>query len=299
MNARRTTTIALSLTLFAGLGAVVSLVYSHQTLGTLEEEKRGLAQRVQALANERTQLRNEIARLELAPAASKPGPPDVTEELKAALDEIIAMRQHTPAPQKAWQPYPRGAKGDVFPELLADPEYVRHYSGYQSLTLELQYADFYATTSASPEAVEKLRHALMQRSIGLLEREELIAKHGVPDSERGELSHLLGQKFDAEVREILGETAFAEFKRYDDMAMTRIAITAFKERLSYSEPLSNAQETALLDILVTTTMPYGNRQIPAQKFTAAVMERAKTVLSPAQWEAMKIFQQERDAAARK
>ena len=298
MNSHRSTTIAFSITAVAGLGLLVTLVYGRQTLTSIAAEKQHLADQVRALTTERSQLRTSLARAE-TPPAQPAAQPSMDQELKTTLAQLVEMRKANPPPSANWQPYPRSTKGDIFPELLADPDYARHYTAYQSLTLEVQYADFYATTSASPEAVQKLKHALVQRAISRLERDELIAKHGVPQSEHGELSHLLNQKFAAEVREILGETGAAEFKRHEDTLLARTIIAAFTERLSYArEPLSNAQAAELLDIMETTTIPHGHLQVPAPKFTEAVMTRAKAALSPAQWEEMKLFQQERDAARR-
>ena len=299
MNARGTMLIVFLVATAAGVGLIVALSHSRETLRSLDGEKQSLIARMQALATEHSRLRNEIAELSANEAPQSAAQPSRLQELQTTLAQIIAARKDNPPPPSTHQPYPRSTKGDIFPELLADPEYLRHYMTYESLNLEQRYADFYATTSARREAVEKLKHALVHRSISELEREELIAKHGVPAGERGELSHLLAQKFDAEVREILGETGHAEFKRFEQTLVQRTAVTAFAERLSYADrPLSKTQATELIEIMTSTTVPYGNRQIPVSKFTEAVIDRAKAVLSTPQLEEMKRFQQELDAARR-
>ena len=140
----------------------------------------------------------------------------------------------------------------------------------------------------------------MQRSIAELEREELIAQHGVPAGERAELSHFLAQKFDAEVRQILGDTAHAEFQRHEKTLPQRNAVAAFAERLSYSdEPLTSAQSAQLIAIMAHATEPHGTRQFPARRFNEEVIARAKSVLSPPQWEELQRFQQERNAVERR
>jgi hypothetical protein len=220
--------------------------------------------------------------------------------MRAALARIIATRKSNPPPPSAWQPYPRSSKGDIFPELLADHEYLRHYMAYERGTLEQRYADFFASTSVPLHVVEKFRQALLQNSIADLEREELIAKHGVPQGETAELSHLLAQRFDTEARKILGETGYAEFQRHEHTITQRRVVAAFAERLSYTgQSLEPAQATALVTIMASATEPFGKRQIPARKFTEEVIAQAKSVLSSAQWEELPRFQQEQDAAQRK
>jgi hypothetical protein len=298
MNPRHSKTIALSVTILAGLGLLVSLVYGRQVLSSIDGKKQNLVNQVRALATERDQIRTSLARRD-TPPVQPAAQATRKQELEATLAQISEMRKANPPPSAHWKPYPRSTKGDVFSELLNDPDYVRHYIASQGLTLELQYADFFATTSASPEAVEKLKYALVQRSISMLERDELIAKHGVPNSNRGELSHMLNQKFDAEVRGILGEMGHTEFKRFEDTLIQRTLVTAFSERLSYGEePLSNDQAAALVDIMETTPTSYGHLQIAAPKFNEAVITRAKAVLSPAQCEQLEVFQRERDAAGK-
>lgn len=299
MKFQRSTTIAVVVTLLAGFSIVVILVSARRTLVGIADEKQSIANHIRQLTVERAGLDEQFARLEIAPVVTSPVPTTADRELASTLAEIVAFRKTTPPPQAAWRPYPRSDKGDVFPSLLADPAYARQFAQYQTLIMEVQYADFFGTTSASPEALDKLRHALEQRAIGALEKDELIAKHGVPDSQRGELSRVLAQTFDAEARTILGDTAFAEFKRFEESQPARIAVMALAERLSYTEPLTSGQMNELVEIMLTTTQPYGNRQVPTSKFNEAVLSRAQALFSPEQLEQMKIFQQERDAASRK
>jgi hypothetical protein len=293
------TTIAVIVTLLAGISGVVTLVSAHRTLAEIAEEKQSIANHIRQLTAERAGFDEQIARLKTAPVVASPVPPKAERELAATLVEIVAFRKTSPPPQSTWKPYPRSDKGDVFPSLLADPAYARQFAQYQGLTIEVQYADFFATTSASPESLVKLRHALEQRAIGALERDELITKHGVPDSQRGEVSHMLAKSFDAEARSILGDSAFAEFKRFEESQPARIAVMALAERLSYTEPLTSLQTNGLVEIMLTTIQPHGNRQVPTSKFNEAVLRRAQALFSPEQLEQMKNFQQERDAASRK
>ena len=301
MISRQASTLALLLgATVAGAGLMFALRHSRETLSTLNREKHSLAEDVRTLTAERSRLQSEMASRDQHEVSRRTADPAMILELRATLARLVAAREDNPVTSFPGQSYPRSSKGDIFPELLADPEYLRHCMAYQRASIDQRYADFFATTSAHPEAVEKLRHALVQRSIADLEREELIARHGVPPSERGELSHFLAEKSDAEMREILGETAHAEFQRHEKTLPQRNAVAAFAERLSYAEqPLANAQSAQLVALMTEATEPHGTRRFPARKFTDEVIARAKSVLSPPQWEELQRFQQERDTAERR
>lgn len=292
--------VPLLLVVVVTAGLLVALRHARETWSAVDREKQSLAQAVQTLTAEHSRLRHEIAGSDATVADGSTTEPAVILELRAALASIVAGRKSNPLSPPAGQPYPRSTRGDIFPELLADSEYLHHTMAYQRWMIEVRYADFFAMTTARPEAVEKLRSALLQHSIADLEREELIAKHGVPASELGELAHLLRQKLETEAREILGETGYAEFQRHERTIPQRRVVAAFAERLSYAdEPLDRAQAAALVAILAAATEPFGNRQIPARKFTEDVIARTNPVLSAAQREELRRFQRELDAAERR
>jgi hypothetical protein len=259
----------------------------HAERRALREEESGLRQRAELRARETSDGEAKQAAQE-----------EKVRELRQVLATVRAARASS-SPRTPWRAYPTGKHGDIFPELLADPDYAQLHATYERRNVESRYAAFFATTSAAPDAVEKLKAALVQRAISELEREELIARHQVPAGQTAELAYLLAEKFNAEVREILGEVGAAEFQRHESTRAQRTAVDALARRLSYSEePLSAAQTAELVTLMASAKEPYGRQMIPARKFNAEVLERAGAVLTPAQWEQLKQFSQEQEAVAR-
>ena len=301
MTSRAPTTIAWCAVLAAVIVLGVAVNRAGVALSDLRREKDRLASALTELGREGG-APGEQPKFHPAEAHSSEGsePSAVRNyrELTQALTRIRAARADGPARVKS-PPYPRSKHGDVFPELLADPVYAQLYATYLRANVERRYADFFATTSARPDAVAKLKDVLVQRQIGELEQEELIARHEVPAGERGELAFLLKEKFDAEARQILGDVAYAEFQSQETTAGQRTVVNAFARRLSYSEnPLQPTQAAGLVEIMAKVTEPYGRRMIPVRKINDEVIERARSVLAPSQWQQLKTFRDEQDTAER-
>jgi hypothetical protein len=301
MTPRAPTTIAWCAVLAAVIVLGIAVNRAGVTLSDLRGEKDRLASALMELGRDgggpREQLKFHPS--ETRPSErSEPSAVRTFGELEQALTRIRAARSEGPARAKL-PPYPKSKHGDIFPELLADPVYAQLYATYLRANVERRYADFFATTSARPDAVAKLKDVLVQRQIAELEKEELIARYEVPASERGELGFLLKEKFDAEARQILGDVAFVEFQRQETTAGQRTVVNAFARRLSYSEnPLQPAQAVELVEIMVNVTEPHGRRMIPVRKINDEVIERARLVLAPSQWQQLKAFRDEQDTAER-
>jgi hypothetical protein len=185
----------------------------------------------------------------------------VTHAMERKIEEMKATMASNP-PTKT-PPQPGGPMGNrLFPELFGDPVYAALARKFLEVKIERRDGPFLSKLRASPDKWEKVREFLVDQEM---------------ESWREAETQPIGTQLNA-----ISEGAAFEASRSIQSFEFRQTVARFVERLSYSslDPLSREQENRLVELMMS---------IPALSFTREVVERAQTVLSPEQAEALRKF----------
>lgn len=206
--------------------------------------------------------------------------------------------------------------------MMNQPEVRQLMVNQQKAALDGRYAALFRKLGLSGEALEKFKNLLVDKQTVLSDVMMEARNQGINGREsRDELRKLVEQlqgEVDGNIRETLGEAAYAQYKNYETTMPQRSVATQLDQRLSYtSTPLQPSQVEQLVQILHDTAPAAGNRATatgfmtsavalgsPAMTFvggspriTDAAIAQAQGVLSPAQLAALQALQQEQKAAA--
>lgn len=281
---------------------LVCLQQTRHALAELRGESEQAATALRALEHERNALREKAGRR--APASTESTRSAAGSKYQQWREALARIRRELPdgPPPVPPQSAPLNNNSMIFAELLTDPEYERLALAYTRATIENSYARYFATTTAPAATVARLKEILVLRELTEREQKVIAAKSNLPGSQSGELSYMLQEAHEAELRKLLGEAEYAAFKH--ERTVQQTTVDAFSVRMSYAEePLRPEQVKELFAIITSEqeAQSYGKqggrtRMVPVRKFNEAALERARTVLTPAQWDQLKHFQQERDAS---
>jgi hypothetical protein len=177
--------------------------------------------------------------------------------------------------------------------------------------LDTQYADLFKHLALPPEQLQKLQHLLLgRRSIFTDVMAEMRNKGIAATQENAQQIQALVDYAVAEtelqIKTTLGDDTYSRYKQYEATQMERRTATRVQQRLSYSpEPLTEQQLSLLVEALARDGQSAGSGaalsqapggKVPLPRITAAVLDRARAFLSPAQMDGLQQIQMEQDAS---
>lgn len=268
--------------------------------------------RIQALAarnleadHDRATMRRRLA------AAAAPTPAESATEHVADTAQEAARR----GPRQA-EPSGRGGENFEAPRfmdmaamvrLMADPEIASLMLSQQKGALDQRYAALFRQLGLDPQQTEALRNLLAERQLARMEAGVMARAEGLDRDNRGGMRELFTEAnndTEQKLQALLGPDRFNTLKTYEQTLNERARVDQFALRLSYSPaPLQSYQSDALVQALASVKYPRlpGRSATEAETavflgairaYDAKILARSQAVLSPAQLEALRQFQQE-------
>jgi hypothetical protein len=257
-------------------------------------------------------LQTELSKASVATAAVKPRhttppaapTPAVADAPSAPVTEASAPAD---APAASNAPRPRGGNRPDFAALMATPEFVQAMNLQHRAALDGRYADLFKKLQLSPDALEKLKTLLVERQATRVDVMNSARAQGLdPRTNRDEINKLTAQaqaEIDASIKGTLGEAVYNQYQNYETSLPQRGLVSQLDLRLSYSgTPLNSTQTEFLVKALAASpanSAPadslggFGPR--PSAVLSDAVIQQAKSVLTPDQVAALKQLQAEQKA----
>jgi hypothetical protein len=244
--------------------------------------------------------------------AVKPKPAPVAAEFTAqasapkiaeAADGESAATPAAEAPQRQ-----RGNNNRPdFAALMANPEFAAAMSIQQRAALDARYGDLFKKLNLPADQLEKFKNLLLERQNARIDVMAAARESGLnPRDNRDELRKMTEQaqaEVDTVIKNTLGEGVYNQYQNYDSTQAQRSLVKQLDERLGYTATtLNSTQADFLVSVLASTGTTEqggggpgnwggGNRA----SITDEVIQKAQSVLTPAQVSALKQLQTEQQA----
>lgn len=269
------------------------------------------------------------ARIAAAEAAAKKQRADLEAQLAAAeqrVKDLEAQLASSLEPRrKGWSPdgeplepadsdeppLPgRGRRSALLAELaqlMDNPEVSKLLALQQRGQIDATYAALFKALNLSPAQLSRFKELLAEKQNTFRDVLAAARSQGLdPRQDRSQIRQLVGQanaEVDQNIQNLLGASAYAQYKQYEQTAPQRTLVDQLSSRLSYTQnPLSQTQADQLVQVLAETTKPNNPTQNPARgpgggrvTLTDASINQAGTVLTPDQLSALQQIQQEQQA----
>lgn len=244
----------------------------------------------------------------------------------ATLAVIDQLKQdhdkNPPAPRQ--KPPPTGPSGYFFPELLSDPEYNRIYAELERRMIRMTEEKKLRSLGLSDESIDKIVSVLTEHTMALTDYRAVSGKPGIP----GDFSKQQNELRDRQLQALMGDETFGRWQKQHEQPETKIVyapnpsgngmtgyavqshealVTDAKNylmpklalRLSYTEaPLQNEQADQLAEILANCSAAPGKNIFKAMTEDVFI-QQASQALSPLQVQALRDFQAEQQASAKR
>jgi hypothetical protein len=239
-----------------------------------------------------------------------PAPAPEVETASPAADSPNPVVNGSPDGEVMQQrPDPRSRRSSRFAEILADPEVASLMKNQQKAELDGRYAALFRRLGMNPAEIDTLKELLAEKQLARIETRAVARAEGFAGNDREAYRDLMSESnddIDAQIQDLLGADRFATLQRYEATQRERSRVNQLDQRLSYTgSPLQAYQTDALVEIIASAgeePRPAGRIQstqglaeylAELQAYDAAILSRARNILSPAQFEAARQLQQER------
>jgi hypothetical protein len=254
-------------------------------------DNRQLAQRASALERTTAGIADEIATKRNVLGVQSLGSP-----WRATVLPVIArlkqQQELSPPPPRRPGP-PSGPNGIIFPELMSNPEYSRLVFLLECETTRQRMDATLAGLGLTVEAAEKVISLLAEKQVLRLDYLQLAGDNAHRDG-FARAQQKQRQEIDLQIRAVMGDKAYQNFDS-DAVFTPRMTVAPLEVRLSYSESPLRPQQADWLAALAVA----GDNHRSDPLFNESLLHQARTILDPAQWEALRQLQAERRAHERR
>ena len=151
-----------------------------------------------------------------------------------------------------------GGFGNVM-NALQKPEIQRLIATQQKAQLDARYASLFKNLNLAPAQLEKFKNLLVERQTSMMDVMTAAREQGVdPRKDPKGFQQLVAgtqAEIDASIKAAIGDTAYSQYKGYEQTAPQRATTDQLSQRLSYSAtPLTADQSAAMLQILTQTSL---------------------------------------------
>jgi len=230
----------------------------------------------------------------------------------------LAHEKHPAAPRQKQPPMPQNGNAS---ELLSDPEYNQLYAQQEHRMTKLIQGPKLLKLGLSAEACEKAISILAEQAMALADYRQLAGSAGI----KGDFAKQQAEETDRQLQTLMGDETLQRWKSMNETNTIFIpnatgsggrgyavesheALVAQANsflvpklgiRLSYSDaPLQTKQADQLAELLANNSTKPGDR-IYQIMFTDTFITKAEQVLSPVQVDALRQFQSEQQAIAKR
>jgi hypothetical protein len=260
-------------------------------------------------------LEADLLKASAAAAAVKPRSAPVAAEFTASAPAAeaasaipAAIDPGAPAPA-AEAPATRENRGNNranFAALMANPEFAAAMTVQQRAALDARYADLFKKLNLPPDQLEKFKSLLVDRQTSRIDVMIAARESGLnPRENRDDLRRMTEEaqaEVDAAIKTSLGESVYNAYQNYETTQPQRNLVSQLDQRLGYtSTPLNATQSDFLVNALAASGTAEqggpgnwgggGSRAL----ITDEVIQKAQSVLTPAQVSALQQLQSEQQA----
>jgi len=273
----------------------------------------------QAEEAQAAQKRAEQQRQELAGQAE-----DLAAQLRArppAENHITAQAFNTPppAPVAARPDEEEGGLGKVLSKMMSNPDTREFMRTQQRMMMDQLYGPLIKKMGLTPDEAAQLKDLLVDNTMKGAENASAMFSGLGSTNSAAAVKSLAAQQnaTDEQVKALLGEERYAQYKAYQETASERMQLNAFKMQAGDDYNLSEPQAEALLifmkeerdNVAASTGLPLGDADKDPAKLQALfsgdkvdqlmqaqetigqrVYERARTIFSPEQLQTLGRFQ---------
>jgi hypothetical protein len=285
-------------------------------LASLRAELDEKAQQIEAL--QAAQKRSDRQRHELMAQAD-----ELAAQLQArqfAETNVIALAPTNPPPVSAGEkPDEKGGFGKMLSKMMQDPDTRKFIRDQQRMMMDQLYAPLIKQMGLTPDEAARFKDLLTDNAMNAADKASSMFG-GLASTNSAAMLDTLGAQqkaFDEQVKALLSDDRYAQYKDYQETAAERMQLNAFKQQAGSDYPLNDQQTETLLtfmkeeqkNVATTTGLPLGGANNDSAKFQALlsddkveellqaqqtisqrVYDRAQTILSPDQLDSFGQFQ---------
>ena len=295
--------LLLALNVLACVVLAILWMHARHEHATLEQKPRHTHAAQQSAAKKsqllQQQLSERLALIEERRREIAAAPSSIELQRRAAaLAAITQLKEaraiHPPPPSQKQPPRtPRANFGDVFPELLVDPEYSAHALVTSKRMFQIYNGKYLRKIGADDAAIDKVAQLYAESRLLNLDYRAMLGDDGAEQSHAVALRQKQQQDIEAETKSILGEEKYARFhslRQESETDFRRLRLEPLATRLSYTNsPLTTETIDKLYALLKKHAVPGGSdRAILADP----LVEDARSILTPEQHAAYRQLQAE-------
>jgi len=143
--------------------------------------------------------------------------------------------------------------GDMLSKMMADPAMKKMMRQQQAAAMDMMYGSLFKEIHLSPEDKEKFKELLLDRQMKAVESGGMFMKLQGEDADKTTAMNDLAaqqKEFDAQVKTLLGDDRYAQYKDYNETMAERMAVNQLSQQLTSSQnPLNDDQSGQLLEIM--------------------------------------------------
>lgn len=189
--------------------------------------------------------------------------------------------------------------------LLDNPDMQRTMAARQRAALNARYGALFKSLHLDAATLAQFKDLLVEKQMVSSDVLSVVAKQGLnPLQNRQEVARLMASaqtEIDGKIKNLLGDDGYGEFQNYQRTQPQRALVTQLEQNLSFTDaPLTAAQSEQLVQVLSASTPPRPPNAPVSTRTTARIsdemIERASSVLSPVQLQALQEIRQQQQQA---
>lgn len=209
------------------------------------------------------------------------------------------------------------ARREAIREVVESPEFQSLQSFVRKGTLDRRYAPLFKQLNLSPADLDTLKRLLVEKQntqsdvIAAARNEGLDLRNN--REELMKLMDLNRSDIDGTIKDKFGEQIYEAYQKYETTMPYRGVVDTLGKKLSYTpNPLTDAQENQMIDLIARTqpaispNSSRSSRGLAAFRFgdfssttlTPETLNQARGILTPDQFTALSLLQQEQQANAK-
>ena len=286
---------------------IASLRESVQERGQREEADQ---KRLKKLERQSAELNRQVQTLTGELQGVRPAP--------AATPDDSSAGPQPPVPDAGKS---KGFFGDFLSKMMDDPDMKKMMRQQQGAMMDIMYGGLFKELGLTQEETDKFKELLLDRQMKAVEAGGAFMKLQSEDNDKtAAMSELAEQQkeFDEQVKAFLGDARYTQYKDYNETMTERMTLNQFSEQMAGGRnPLNADQTSQLLEIMkqerkgmtpvfsettVDGSATVANFQVmmsedkmnelfkQQEEINQRVLERAKTVLTPEQLDALAAHQ---------
>jgi hypothetical protein len=183
----------------------------------------------------------------------------------------------------------------------------------QKAQVDRRFKKLFAQMNLPPEQMEKFQKLLVEREATAMDSMMIAMQHGLnPMRDGAEIQKLVADsqaESDAQIKTLLGDTAYAQYQDYRNTEPQRNTVAQLQQNLGFTDaPLNQSQAAQLTQLLVEAhppgntgsnpvAGPRGQARVGSSSITTEVVDRSRSFLNPAQVDGLIELKQQQETAA--